>query len=77
MSIRAARFLVPCLAVFHTPDGYEIKIDTKVTAIRLIHGPVAEHVAKGTHSVIYIGGEKFGVAETPEEVLEIIKDCTE
>ena len=66
--------ILPCLAVFHTPDGREIKIDTNVTAVRPVehlHG----HLAKGTGSVIYIGGEQFGVTETLEEVASILKNC--
>jgi hypothetical protein len=65
-----------CLAIFHAPDGTELTIDTSITAIRGVE-KAGTHVAPGTRSLIYAGGEKFGVRETQEQVRMILKTCKE
>jgi hypothetical protein len=36
---------------------------------------VQQHVAPGTKTIIYVGGQRFGVAESDEEIDTLIKDC--
>jgi hypothetical protein len=63
-----------CLAIFHRPDGQEIRIDTHITAFQPAHG-FSEHLAAGIKTVIFSGGKSFGVIETPDQVERIVRDC--
>ena len=67
--------LLSCLAIFHAPDGKELRIDTAhVTAIRSAEA-VKHHLTPGTNTIIYVTGQNFGVTETPEVVEDLIENC--
>lgn len=68
--------IITCLAIFHSPDGSLISIDTNhIVAVRPAES-VKQHIAPGIKTIIYTGGQNFGVAESPEEVGRIIDECT-
>jgi hypothetical protein len=72
------KLLIPfsCLALFHSPDGKEIRIDTAhINAVRSAEG-FKHHLAPGTHTVISVGQQNLGVVETPEEVEALVESCT-
>jgi hypothetical protein len=65
-----------CLITFHSPDGQLLTVEAKhVIAVR--PAPSSEHVAAGTKSILYVGGQKFGITETPAEAEIMINDCPE
>jgi hypothetical protein len=72
---RNLRAGILCLAIFHVPDGREIRIDTAhVSAIRSAEG-FGHHLAPGTRTIISLGSQNYGVTETPDEVEAIIEGC--
>jgi hypothetical protein len=67
--------LVLCLAIFHTPDGKIISVDTRhIIALRSAEN-VKQHLAPGTNTVLYVSGQNFAITETPDEAKEAIRDC--
>jgi hypothetical protein len=67
-----------CLAMFHTPDGKEFRLDTRqITAVRPTATELAKHVAPGTSVIIYAGGRAFGVMETLEQAQTTIRNCVD
>ena len=73
----AARLVMTmtCLAVFHTPDNRELRIETQhLQAVRPADA-AQQHLAPGTAAILYVGGQKFGVIETTAEIEQIIRDC--
>lgn len=65
-----------CLLMFHSPDGTPLVIDSAaIQIVRPVTTSSREHVSKGTHTVVYVGGKGVGVAETPTEVVRVIKEC--
>lgn len=69
--------LLPCLIVLHSPDGGTLQIESNsIYAVRDASGAVAEHLAKGTHTVLYVGSKVFGVTETPEQIAELTERCS-
>ena len=64
-----------CLAVFHSPDGRELRIETQHIAIVRPADAVQQNVAPGTKSILYVGGQKLGVVESPDETAVILRDC--
>jgi hypothetical protein len=71
------KLLIPlsCLAVFHSPDGRELRIDTlHISAVRSAEG-FKHHLAPGTNAVILVGSQNLGVVETPEEVESLMESC--
>jgi hypothetical protein len=64
-----------CLAIFHTPDGRELRVETQhISAVRPADG-AQQQVAPGTKAILYVGSQKFGIIETAIDVDAIIKDC--
>jgi hypothetical protein len=64
-----------CLAIFHSPDGRELRIETQhIQAVRPADA-AQEHVAPGIKAIIYLGSQKFGVLESPGEAYVIMRDC--
>ena len=64
-----------CLAIFHTPDGRELRVETQhISAVRPADS-VQQQVAPGTKAIIYVGSQKFGLVETPAEIDMLVKDC--
>jgi hypothetical protein len=65
------------MLTFHSPDGGELLvISDTIKAIKpagMHHG----HLTAGTNAVIYLGirPNGFGVRETPEQAMQIIRDC--
>jgi len=73
----AARLVMTmtCLAVFHTPDNRELRVETQhIQAVRPADG-AQQHLAPGTNAIIYVGSQKFGVVESASEIEQIIRDC--
>jgi hypothetical protein len=66
---------VLCLAIFHSPDGRELRIESQHIAAVRPADAAQQSLAPGTKSVLYVGGQKFGVVESPVEVDGIVKDC--
>ena len=64
-----------CLVVFHSPDNRELRIETQHIAAVRPADAAQQSLAPGTKSVLYVGGQKFGVVETPNEIEAIIRDC--
>ena len=64
-----------CLAVFHSPDNRELRVETQhIQAVRPADA-VQQHVAPGTAAIIYVGSQKFGVVESASEIEQLIRDC--
>ena len=64
-----------CVAIFHSPDNRELRLESAhIAAVRPADAAQAQ-LAPGTRAIIYIGGQKFGVIETVQEIDSIIKDC--
>jgi hypothetical protein len=69
---------LPCLVVFHSPDGKELIFDTRhIAAVRPIEGALRQHLHPNTNAVIYASTQTFGVVETVEAVEQALKECTE
>lgn len=69
--------ILPCLIALHGPDGGVLQVEANsIYAIRNITENIQEHVAKGTKTVIYVGGKVFGVTETPQEIAELTERCS-
>jgi hypothetical protein len=73
--VRYAVILVACLAIFHSPDGRELRIETQHIAIVRPADAIQQNVAPGTKSILYVGGQKLGIVETPDEASVIMRDC--
>jgi hypothetical protein len=63
------------LAIFHSPDGRELRIETQHIAIVRPADAVQQNVAPGTKSILYVGGQKLGIVESPDEAAVILRDC--
>jgi hypothetical protein len=64
-----------CLAVFHSPDGRELRIETQHIAVVRPADAVQQNVAPGTKAILYVGSQKLGVVEGADEVAIIMRDC--
>jgi hypothetical protein len=64
-----------CLAIFHSPDGRELRIETQHIAVVRPSDAVQQNVAPGTKAILYVGSQKLGVVESPDEVTIIMRDC--
>lgn len=72
------RWYIPlsCLMILHSPDGAELHVESKqIFALRGLTKDLAEHVAAGTKTILYVSGQKFGVKETSEEIELMISNC--
>jgi len=75
MTPRAFRLAVACLAIFHSPDNRELRVETQhIQAVRPADA-AQQHLAPGTNAIVYVGSQKFGVVESAAEIDQIIKDC--
>jgi hypothetical protein len=75
MTIRIFVVTVSCLAIFHSPDNRELRIETQhIQAVRPADA-AQQHLAPGTAAIVYVGGQKFGVVETTAEIEQIVRDC--
>ena len=75
MRRRIASVGVLCLAIFHSPEGRELRVETQHIAAVRPADAVQQNVAPGTKAILYVGSQKFGVVEAPSEIDQIIKDC--
>ena len=66
---------VMCLAIFHSPDGRELRIETQHIAIVRPTDAVQQNVAPGTKAILYVGSQKLGVVESPDEATMTMRDC--
>jgi hypothetical protein len=69
-----------CMLTFHGPDGSEfLVVSDTIKAIRPVEAHHHGHLTTGTNALIYLGirPNGFGIHETPEEALQIIRDCEE
>ena len=64
-----------CLAIFHSPDGRELRIETQHISIVRPADAVQQNVAPGTKSILYVGSQKLGIVESPDEAAIIMRDC--
>jgi hypothetical protein len=64
-----------CLVVLHSPDNRELRIETQHIAVVRPADAAQQSLAPGTKAVLYVGGQKFGVVESPSEIEAIIRDC--
>jgi hypothetical protein len=69
--------IIACIAIFHTPDGQALSVDTRhIAALRpAIH--VKEHLAPGTNTVLYVSTKTFGITETIDQARSAIHNCTD
>lgn len=62
--------------MLHSPDGQVLRVEShQIFAIRGLTKDLEQHVAAGTKTVIFAGGQKFGIKETPEEIETMIANC--
>jgi hypothetical protein len=66
---------VTCLAIFHSPDNRELRIESQHIAAVRPADAAQQHLAPGTKAIIYVGSQKFGVVESAVEIEQIIRDC--
>jgi hypothetical protein len=68
-----------CLISFHSSDGSLIWIRTAaITVIKPISAEHLDHLAKGTHAVVYtITGRTFAVRETDEAIVRMYNSCSQ
>ena len=64
-----------CLAIFHSPDNRELRVETQHIAAVRPADAAQQHLAPGTNAIVYVGSQKFGVIESASEIDQIIKDC--
>lgn len=66
-----------CLLLLHSPDGSVLAVEGM--ALQVIHDVerYQGHIAKGTRSIVYVGGRAFGVRESREEVTRLRTECDE
>ena len=66
-----------CFIIVHGPNGKdELHVDaSSIFIVRPTTKDIEPHIAAGTKTILYIGGQKFGISETPEEVEAMIRDC--
>jgi hypothetical protein len=67
--------IIACMAVFHSPEGRELRIETQHLQVVRPADAAQGQLAPGTKSILYVGSQKFGIVETPSQVVEIIRDC--
>jgi len=74
---RHIAMLSVCVAVLHSADGNEIRVDVHQIAVQ--RAAVSEHARRqlhhAVHSVITAGGEKFGVIETLDQIHQAMEHC--
>ena len=65
------------MAVFHTPDGAELRVNVAtIAALRPVTDAIKMHLKAGTQTIVYVTlKENFGVTENLEEVQEAIHNC--
>lgn len=64
-----------CMAILHTPEGHELRIEIQhIEAVRPVEH-LRGHVAHETGSVVYLSSKNFGVTETVEQVQNAIRNC--
>jgi hypothetical protein len=74
---RIASVGVLCLAILHTPDNKELRIDVRhIAAVRPAHS-LKQHLAAGTNTIVYVTTNNFGVVETLEQVQDAIHHCVD
>jgi hypothetical protein len=66
-----------CLAIFHTPDGFELRVDTRHIAAVRPAAHVKQHLAPGTNSVVYVTTNNFGIVETVDQAQQAIRNCVD
>ena len=64
-----------CLAIFHSPDGRELRIETQHIAAIRPSDAAQQNLAPGTKAILYVSNQKFGVTESVGDIDQIIKDC--
>jgi hypothetical protein len=75
MEATRALSIALCLAIFHSPDGRELRIESQHIAAVRPSDAAQQQLAPGTKAIIYVGSQKFGIVESPTEIDAIIKDC--
>jgi hypothetical protein len=72
-----AHAVAVCMLTFHGPDGSELLVLSDTIKAIKPAGAHHRHLTGGTNAVIYLGirPNGFGIHETPEEALQIIRDC--
>jgi hypothetical protein len=70
-----------CVVVLHSPNGAQLIIPSgeDIKVMRPVGEAAQEHVAEGTHSVIYLGVRPngFGVKESVEQIEAMIEACND
>lgn len=66
-----------CMAILHSPgSGGELRVDVnQITVVRPIEAEQKQHVAHGSQSILFAGGQKFAVQETLDQVQDAIHHC--
>jgi hypothetical protein len=69
--------LATCLITLHDPSGRLLTFDTRQIAVVQPADEIRHHLAQGTNAVVYLAGKSFAVAETREQIKEMIEECQE
>jgi hypothetical protein len=66
-----------CLILFHSSDGSLIWIKSSaITTVKPILPRALNHIAKGTHAVVYtVTGRTFAVQDTSEDIVGKVDAC--
>jgi hypothetical protein len=64
-----------CFIILHSPDERELRIESRYIEVLRPSDAVQQHVAPGIHSIVIVGGQRFGVVESVAEIGTLIKDC--
>jgi hypothetical protein len=66
-----------CLVTFHLADGSLLTIDTRqFVAVRPNEtAGTQQRLHPNVGSVVYVGGEKFGIAESADQAQTMIRNC--
>jgi hypothetical protein len=64
-----------CLIILHSPDGRELRLETAHIAAVRPADAAQQSLAPGTKAIIYVGSQKFGVMESPNQIDSVVKDC--
>jgi hypothetical protein len=71
--VRALGALLACVVILHGPDGSRLLIQSRhLIGVREV---THDHVAKGSHAVVYTTDENWAVTETGKEVAEKLEHC--
>jgi hypothetical protein len=77
--MRSSIISLLCMAILHLPDGSQLRVDTH--AFTATRPNESAHTQRMLHpdvgSIVYAGGQKFGVVETLDQIQDAIHNCVD